>query len=115
MGGRHPHVGAVADRDQLTFEHQRDSAKGSVGLAAKRKRHVRTDLHPVKLGFGLDDARRLRSRPGRKSVDPLQRVASVHRVVQNLFRVGRHLLRSVHHRLLRVRAFSEWDAVTCAW
>ena len=35
-------------------------------------------------------------------------------IVQNLFRVGRHLLRSAHHRLLRTRAFVEWDAVTCA-
>ena len=39
---------------------------------------------------------------------------SVHGIVQNLFRVGRHLLRSAHHRLLRTRAFVEWDAVTCA-
>ena len=29
--------------------------------------------------------------------------------------VGRHLLRSAHHRLLRTRAFVEWDAVTCAY
>ena len=40
--------------------------------------------------------------------------ASIHGIVQNLFRVGRHLLRSAHHRLLRTRAFVEWDAVTCA-
>ena len=43
----------------------------------------------------------------------LQRFASVHGVVLNLFRVGRHLLRAVHHRLLRARAFVEWDVVTC--
>ena len=49
-----------------------------------------------------------------KSAGHLQRFASVHGVVQNLFRVGRHLLRSVHHRLLRTRAFVEWDVVTCA-
>ena len=49
-----------------------------------------------------------------KSAAHLQRFASVHGVVQNLFRVSRHLLRSVHHRLLRTRAFVEWDAVTCA-
>ena len=48
-----------------------------------------------------------------KSAAHLQRFASVHGVVQNLFRVGRHLLRAVHHRLLRARAFVEWDAVTC--
>ena len=49
-----------------------------------------------------------------KSVAQLQRFASVHGVVQNLFRAGRHLLRSDHHRLIRTRAFVEWDAVTCA-
>ena len=36
-----------------------------------------------------------------KSAAQLQRFASVHGLVQNLFRVGRHLLRSAHHRLLR--------------
>ena len=41
----------------------------------------------------------------------MQRFASVHGVVHNLFRVGRHLLRSAHHRVLRSRAFVEWEAV----
>ena len=45
-----------------------------------------------------------------KSAAHLQRFASVHGVVQNLFRVGRHLLRTVHHRLLRTQAFVAWDA-----
>ena len=49
-----------------------------------------------------------------KSAAHVQRFASVHGVVQNLFRVGRHLLRSAHHRLLRRLAFRVWDAVTCA-
>ena len=49
-----------------------------------------------------------------KSAAHLQRFASVHGVIQNLFRVGRHLLRAVHYRLLRTRSFGIWDAVTCA-
>lgn len=49
-----------------------------------------------------------------KSVGHAQRFSSVHGPVQNLFRVGRHLLRAVHHRLLRTRSFFVWDAVTCA-
>ena len=49
-----------------------------------------------------------------KSAAQLQRFESVHSIVQNLFRVGRHLLQAAHHRLLRTRAFVEWDAVTCA-
>ena len=42
-----------------------------------------------------------------------QRFLSVHGVVLNLFRVGRHLLRAVHHRLLRRRAFGVWQEATC--
>ena len=42
-----------------------------------------------------------------------QRFLSVHGVVLNLFRVDRHLLRAVHHRLLRTRAFGVWREVTC--
>ena len=57
---------------------------------------------------------RERQMRGFKSAAHLQRFASVHSVVQNLFRVGRHLLRSVHHRLLRTRSFVEWNAVTGA-
>ena len=49
-----------------------------------------------------------------KSAGHAQRFLSVHGLVLNLFRVGRHLLRSAHHRVLRTRAFAEWDAVTCA-
>ena len=49
-----------------------------------------------------------------KSAAHAQRFLSVHGPVQNLFRVGRHLLRAVHHRLLRTRSFRIWDKVTCA-
>ena len=47
------------------------------------------------------------------SVAHAQRFLSVHGVVLNLFRLGRHLLRAVHYRLLRTRAFRDWRAVTC--
>ena len=49
-----------------------------------------------------------------KSAAQLQRFASVHGVVQNLFRVGRHLIRAVHYRVLRTRSFRIWGEVTCA-
>jgi len=39
---------------------------------------------------------------GFKSAAHAQRFLPVHGLVQNLFRVGRHLLRAVHHRLLRM-------------
>jgi putative transposase len=43
-----------------------------------------------------------------------QRFLTVHGVVGNLFRIGRHLLQAANQRLLRSRAFVEWNAVTCA-
>ena len=43
-----------------------------------------------------------------------QRFLHVHGVIQSWFRVGRHLLRSVHHRMLRARSFTVWVAVTAA-
>ena len=49
-----------------------------------------------------------------KSAAHAQRFLSVHGPIQNLFRVGRHLLRAVHHRWLRTRSFRIWDEVTCA-
>ncbi len=50
-----------------------------------------------------------------KSARHVQRFLSVHGLVQNLFRVGRHLLRASHHRVLRTRSFCVWDEVTCAY
>jgi putative transposase len=49
-----------------------------------------------------------------KSEAQAQRFLAVHGMVGNLFRVGRHLLRAANHRMLRSRAFVEWNAVTCA-
>ena len=49
-----------------------------------------------------------------KSAAHAQRFLSVHGLVQNLFRVGRHLLRAAHHRFLRTRSFQVWHEVTCA-
>ena len=49
-----------------------------------------------------------------KSAAHAQRFLSVYGVVQNLFRVGRHLLRAVHYRLMRTRSFGIWDEVPCA-
>ena len=49
-----------------------------------------------------------------KSAAHAQRFLSVHGLVQNLFRVGRHLLRAANHRLLRTRSFHVWHEGTCA-
>ena len=47
-----------------------------------------------------------------KSAAHAQRFLAAHGLVANLFRLGRHLLRAVHHRLFRKRAFQVWNAVT---
>ncbi len=49
-----------------------------------------------------------------KSAGQAQRFLSVHGVVQNLFRVGRHLVSSANHRMLRDRSFRAWRQETCA-
>ena len=49
-----------------------------------------------------------------KSSGQAQRFLTVQGLVQNLFRVGRHLMHARHQRELRGRAFLTWDAVTCA-
>ena len=59
---------------------------------------------------------RQRERQMKRFKSPIhaQRFLHVHGVVQNLFQLGRHRLRSVHHRMLRARSFSTWAAVTAA-
>jgi putative transposase len=49
-----------------------------------------------------------------KSTGQAQRFLCLHSLVQNLFRVGRHLLKSTNYRSLRLRSFSVWQTVTAA-
>ena len=55
---------------------------------------------------------RERQMRGFKSPDQAQRFLHVHGVIQNLFRLGRHRLRSIHHRMLRARSFATSKEVT---
>jgi len=48
-----------------------------------------------------------------KSAGQAQRFLLVHGVVQNLFRLGRRLLRARNYRLFRMRAFMRWQQATC--
>ena len=43
-----------------------------------------------------------------------QRFLTLHGLTQNLFRLGRHLMRAVHYRLLRIQAFQVWKEAVCA-
>jgi putative transposase len=49
-----------------------------------------------------------------KSARQAQRFLSLHDAVRNLFRVGRHLLRSGNYRLLGARSLAVWRTVTVA-
>ncbi|QFU74434.1 IS6 family transposase [Halioglobus maricola] len=44
-----------------------------------------------------------------KSMAQAQRFVIIHAAVQNLFNLGRHLVRAEHYRYLRFSAFSEWS------
>jgi len=43
-----------------------------------------------------------------------QRFLTLHGLTQNLFRLGRHLMQAVNHRLLRAQAFQVWKEAVCA-
>jgi putative transposase len=49
-----------------------------------------------------------------KSPEQAQQFLSVHGIIQNLFRVGRHLASAANHRMLRDRSFAVWQQMTCA-
>ena len=57
---------------------------------------------------------RQRERQMRKFKSPRQAqlFLFVHGIVLNLFRLSRHRLKAVHHRMLRARSFATWEAVT---
>jgi putative transposase len=59
----------------------------------------------------LHEATKVRERGMRrfKSMAQAQRFVSAHAAVQNLFNLGRHLVRAQHYRDLRVSAFGEWS------
>jgi putative transposase len=59
------------------------------------------------------EATRVRERGMRKfkSKGQAQRFVTTHAAVQNLFNLGRHLVRAQHYRDLRISAFSEWSRV----
>jgi len=48
-----------------------------------------------------------------KSHHHAQRFLSCHGVVNNLFRLGRHLMKAKNYRMLRDRSFAEWTRVGC--
>ena len=59
------------------------------------------------------EATRVRERGMRrfKSIRQAQRFVTAHAAVENLFNLGRHLVRAQHYRDLRISAFGEWSRV----
>lgn len=57
------------------------------------------------------EATRVRERGMRrfKSERQAQRFVTAHAAVQNLFNLGRHLVRAEHYRNLRISAFGDWS------
>ena len=57
------------------------------------------------------EATRVRERAMRKfkSIRQAQRFVNAHAAVQNLFNLGRHLVRAEHYRNLRTTAFTDWE------
>ena len=57
------------------------------------------------------EATRVRERGMRKfkSVRQAQGFLGAHAAVSNLFNLGRHLVRALHYRDLRITAFNEWS------
>jgi hypothetical protein len=48
---------------------------------------------------------------GFRSSDQAQRFLILHRLTQDLFRLGRHLLQAVNYRFLRTQAYQVWQEV----
>jgi putative transposase len=69
-----------------------------------------TEQYENNRGEQSHEATRVRERGMRKfkSVGQAQRFLGVHAAVQNLFNLGRHLVRAQHYRNLRVGAFAKW-------
>ncbi len=51
---------------------------------------------------------------GFSSATQAQQFLTLHGLVQNLFRLGRHLMQAVNYRLLRTQAFQVWKEAVCA-
>jgi putative transposase len=72
--------------------------------------HV-TDQYANNRAEQSHEATRVRERGMRrfKSMRQAQRFVTTHAAVQNLFNLGRHLVRAQHYRDLRSGAFNEWS------
>ena len=91
-----------------TYEAARRTLMPSVVHDTERYTNNRPEVSPESI------RQRERQMRGFQSVGQAQRFWSVHGVIQNLFRVRRHLLRSANHRMLRARSLLVWNKVTCA-
>jgi putative transposase len=78
----------------------------SVGHCRDRRRNNRAEVSHQPTRHRERQMRRF------KSPKQVQRFLSVHGPINNLFRLGRHLLSARHYRTLRTQAFAVWSEVT---
>jgi len=88
--------------------------------AAARKEVMPTVIHEQgkqknnRIGCSHQPTRQLERQMRQfKSPAQAQRFLAAHSQIDNLFRIGRHLLKAAHYRLFGERAFSIWRRVTC--
>ena len=107
--GKQHYLWLAVDQDGEVVDVYRQAKRD--GAAAKRffSRLLRNyGSEPWKI---VTDKLRSYSVAHRKSMRQAQRFVTAHAAVQNLFNLGRHLVRAEHHRTLRVSAFDEWSRV----
>ena len=64
-------------------------------------------------GIPADTTERERPTPRFKPEAEVRRVLGVHAAIQSSFRVARHRLKAIHHRVRRERDFNSWKLGTC--
>ena len=82
----------IPDSNHVTVQYENNRAEQSHKATSVRERGMRG---PASRRF--------------KSMMQAQRFVSADAAVQNLFNLGRHLIRAQYYRDLRVTAFSEWS------
>jgi len=92
----------VTDKPRSYLVAQRDVIPESIHITDQYANNGAEQSH---------EATKVRERGMRrfKSLAQAQRFVTAHAAVQNLFNLGRHLVRAEHYRNLRVTVFRDWS------
>ncbi len=89
-----------------------DAAHRSVMPSVEHHHHVYANNRAE--GSHQPTRQQERAMRGFKSPGHAQRFLSIHGLIQNCFRLGRHLIRAANYRILRTPAFQVGQDVVCA-